>query len=66
MTQRTLTMEKTMNDVLFWVWTAVFLAILIWAFWPKVASFLRITANEGDELMADAKKLKKAIKTKLK
>ena len=59
-------MEKTMNDVLFWFWTAVFLAILIWAFWPKVASFLRITANEGDELMADAKKLKKAIKTKLK
>ena len=59
-------MEKTMSDLIFWGLTAVFLAVLIWAFWPKLAGLLRITANEGDELMANIENVRKQAKRKLK
>jgi hypothetical protein len=55
-----------MSDLIFWGLTAVFLAILIWAFWPKLAGLLRITANEGDELMANIENVRKQAKRKLK
>jgi hypothetical protein len=59
-------MEKTMSDLIFWGLTAVFLAVLIWAFWPKLAGLLRITANEGDELMTNIENVRKQAKRKLK
>jgi hypothetical protein len=59
-------MEKTMSDLIFWGLTAVFLAVLIWAFWPKIAGLLRITANEGDELMTNIENVRKQAKRKLK
>ena len=59
-------MEKTLSDLIFWGLTAVFLAVLIWAFWPKLAGLLRITANEGDELMANIENVRKQAKRKLK
>jgi len=55
-----------MSDLIFWGWVAVFLAIVVWAFWPKVAAFLRITANEGDELVAELEAARKKVKRKLK
>ena len=55
-----------MSDLLFWGLFAVFLAVLIWAFWPTIARFLRITANEGDELVAEIEAARKKVKGKLK
>jgi hypothetical protein len=51
---------------MFWGLFAVFLAVLVWAFWPKFASFLRITANEGDELVAGIEKARKEVKRDIK
>lgn len=59
-------METMMNELLFWVWVAVFLSVLTWAFWPRIAAFLRITANEGDELVADIEKARKEVKRDIK
>jgi fatty acid desaturase len=55
-----------MSDLIFWGLFAVFLAVLIWAFWPTIARFLRITANEGDELMEELEAARKKVKRKLK
>ena len=55
-----------MSDLIFWGLTAVFLSVLIWAFWPKLAGLLRITANEGDELMTNIENVRKQAKRKLK
>jgi hypothetical protein len=55
-----------MSDLIFWGLFAVFLAVLIWAFWPTIARFLRITANEGDELMTNIEHVRKQAKRKLK
>ena len=55
-----------MSDLIFWGLTAVFLSVLIWAFWPKLAGLLRVTANEGDELMAGIEKARKDVKRDIK
>lgn len=55
-----------MGDFVLWALFALVLGVMIWSFWPRISNALRITANEGDELMADVKKIKKTIKTKLK
>lgn len=55
-----------MSDLIFWGLSAVFFAVLVWAFWPTIARALRITANEGDELVADIEKARKKVKRKLK
>jgi len=55
-----------MSDLMAWGLFAVFLAVLTWAFWPKIASFLRITANEGDELVANIDKARKEVKRDIK
>lgn len=55
-----------MSDLIFWGLTAVFLSVLIWAFWPPIARFLRITANEGDELVAGIEKARKEVKRDIK
>lgn len=54
-----------MSDLIFWGLAAVFLAVLIWAWWPTVARLLRVTANEGDELVADIEKVRKKVKRKI-
>lgn len=54
-----------MSDLLYWGIVALFLAVLLWAFWPPISRVLRITANEGDELMAklpSTKQVKRAAK----
>lgn len=55
-----------MSDLIFWVLTAAFLAIMIWAWWPSVARALRITANEGDELVAHLNSAKREVKRDIK
>lgn len=55
-----------MSELIFWGLSAVFLAVLIWAFWPTIARVLRITANEGDELVAGIEKARKEVKRDIK
>jgi hypothetical protein len=55
-----------MSDLIFWGLAAVFLSVLIWAWWPQIARLLRITANEGDELVADLNKAKTKVKRDIK
>lgn len=55
-----------MSDLIFWGLTAVFLSVLIWAWWPQIARLLRITANEGDELVAGIEKARKEVKRDIK
>lgn len=55
-----------MSDLIFWGLAAVFLAVLIWAWWPQIARVLRITANEGDELVAHLNKAKREVKRDIK
>lgn len=55
-----------MSDLIFWGLAAVFLSVLIWAFWPTIARVLRITANEGDELVAGLNKAKGEVKRDIK
>lgn len=55
-----------MSDLIFWGLAAVFLSVLIWAWWPSIARALRITANEGDELVADLNKAKSKVKRDIK
>ena len=55
-----------MSDLIFWGLAAVFLSVLIWAWWPQIARLLRITANEGDELVADLNKAKTKVKREIK
>lgn len=55
-----------MSDLIFWGLAGVFLAVLIWAWWPSIARALRITANEGDELVAGIEKARKEVKRDIK
>jgi hypothetical protein len=55
-----------MSDLIFWGLAAVFFAVLIWAWWPQIARLLRITANEGDELVAGLNKAKREVKRDIK
>lgn len=55
-----------MSDLIFWGLAAVFLSVLIWAWWPQIARLLRITANEGDELVAGIEKARKEVKRDIK
>lgn len=55
-----------MSDLIFWSVVAVFLAALLWSVWPTISRLLRITANEGDELVADLNKARKELKRDIK
>jgi len=55
-----------MSDLIFWGLAAVFLAVLIWAWWPSISRALRITANEGDELVAHLNNAKREVKRDIK
>lgn len=55
-----------MSDLIFWGLAAVFMAVLIWAWWPSFARLLRTTANEGDELVAGIEKARMEVKRDIK
>lgn len=55
-----------MSDIIGWLVVAVVLSAIIWAFWPQIARALRITANEGDELVASLEATRKEIKRDIK
>jgi hypothetical protein len=55
-----------MSDLMAWGLFAVFLAVLTWAFWPKISRLLRITANEGDEIVAGIEAARKEVKRDIK
>lgn len=55
-----------MSDVIGWLVVAAVLSTIIWAFWPQIARALRITANEGDELVASLNKAKREVKKDIK
>lgn len=45
--------------------TVLFVAAVLWAFWPFISRFLRIAANEGDEVVAGLEKARKIVKRKI-
>ena len=49
-----------------WIMAALIAAAILWAFWPQISAFMRITANEGDDLVAGINKAKREIKKDLK
>jgi len=55
-----------MSDLIFWGLAALFMSVMIWAWWPTIARALRITANEGDELVAGLNKAKREVKRDIK
>lgn len=55
-----------MSDVIGWLVVAAVLSTIIWAFWPQISRALRITANEGDELVASLNKAKREVKKDIK
>jgi hypothetical protein len=55
----------TMADLIGWFFVAFVLSLIVWGFWPLWSRALRITANEGDELMSKLptpKQAKKSVK----
>lgn len=55
-----------MSDIIAWAMFAVVFGIVIWAFWPNISRTLRITANEGDELVASLNAAKREVKKDIK
>lgn len=55
-----------MGDLVFWGMAAIAFMALIWAWWPMISRGLRITANEGDEAVANIEKARKEIKRDIK
>jgi hypothetical protein len=45
---------------------ALIVVALLWAFWPQISHAMRITANEGDDLVAGLNKAKREVKKDIK
>jgi hypothetical protein len=55
-----------MSDLFVWLVVALAAVWLVYYFWKKISAFLRIAANEGDELVQSIEDIKQDVKNRLK